>query len=426
MKIGFMGLGKLGLPCALAVEAAGHEVVGFDPSHHVSNILKTRKLTYVEEGAQPLLDKTNIKLVEPLEMVKTCDLIFVAVQTPHNPRYEGVTRLPAKRVDFDYTWLKQSITQLADAAIQEAKPTRVVVISTVLPGTIEREIYPIIDAFGGFLKLCYNPFFIAMGTTIRDFTHPEFVLFGVDDPDTASLAESFYKTLHDRPFYKTGIKEAELIKVAYNTFISTKIAFVNTLMEVCHKTGVNVDAVTDGLKLGTERLISPRYLTAGMGDGGGCHPRDNIALSWLARKLEMGFDFFECIMLQRERQTEWFADIIEDERNAEGNRLPVIILGESFKPETNLVVGSPAVLLANVLRERSLDPKLVDPIVHPEQQEWVDSPKLWLGKAIYFIGTRHQMFSQMDFPPGSVVIDPHRFVKDQDAGVKVVKLGAGE
>jgi UDPglucose 6-dehydrogenase len=417
MKIGFVGLGKLGLPCALAIERAGHQVMGYDPSPHVVDIMSTKKLPYVEAGAQELLDNTKIRLVGTGDLVNECDLIFVAVQTPHHLRYEGVSRLPAKRVDFDYTWLKQSITQLADAAVQRGDTTRVIIISTVLPGTIEREILPIIDKYGGFIKLCYNPFFIAMGTTIHDFTHPEFVLFGVDDPETADLAETFYKTIHDRPFYRTGIKEAEMIKVAYNTFISTKLAFVNTLMEVCHKTGTDVDAVTDALKLANERLVSPRYMTAGMGDGGGCHPRDNIALSWLARKLEMGYDFFEAIMLSRERQTDWFADIIEESFWAKHGRFPIVILGKAFKPETNLVTGSPAVLLHNVLHERGLDAQFIDPIVDPSDNHIPIVP------AVYFIGCKHQVFVTIPFPPGSIVIDPHRYIPDQGEDVLVLRLG---
>jgi UDPglucose 6-dehydrogenase len=424
MKIGFMGLGKLGLPCALAIEAAGHEVIGHDPSPDVAKIINDRKLPYQEVGAQALLDNTKIKLVKPGDLVQECDLIFIAVQTPHEPKYEGVTRLPHKRVDFDYVHLKSAIADLAWFANFHKKNTRIVVISTVLPGTIDHQIWPCLN---GYIKLCYNPFFIAMGTTIYDFTHPEFVLFGVDDPETAALAETFYKTIHDRPFYKTTVRNAELIKVAYNTFISTKLAFVNTLMEVCHKTDCDVDAVTDALKLATDRLISPRYMTAGMGDGGGCHPRDNIALSWLSRKLDVGFDFFEAIMLSREKQTDWFADLIEEEWRVNtrfypligkiGN-LPVVILGEAFKPETNLVTGSPSRLLASVLRERGIMATMYDPIVNPQ------SPSISTLEAIYFVGTRHSCFSTMQYPRGSVVFDPHRYIPDQD-GVKIIRIGEG-
>jgi len=422
MKIGWMGLGKLGLPCALAMEQLGHTVMGYDPGEQTVTTLNTRKLPYHEVGAQALLDKTNIRLVGVSDLINECDLIFVAVQTPHHAKYEGITRLPHKRVDFDYSYLKEAVKLISNTLntnrlYGHKAEANVVIISTVLPGTIEREIRPLLDPG---IKLCYNPAFIAMGTTIYDFTHPEFVLFGVDDPNTAQLAEQFYKTIHQRPFYRTTINNAEMIKVAYNTFISTKLAFVNTLMEVCHKTGCDVDAVTDALKLADERLISPRYMTAGMGDGGGCHPRDNIALSWLARRVDMGFDFFEAVMLSREKQTDWFADLVEeaiaDFNAGHLNSAPVYIMGKAFKPETNLVTGSPSRLLQSVLRERGVHVTMVDPIV--------DGAAPITDAGVYFIGTRHQVFADWPYPPDSTVIDPHRYVSDRP-GVTVIRLGEG-
>src|SRR5258708_38705322 len=90
-----------------------------------------------------------------------------------------------------------------------------------------------------------------------------------------------------------------------------KIAYANAIMEICHKVpGCNVDEVTAGLSMATGRLLSSKYLAGGMGDGGGCHPRDNIALSWLARELGLRFGFFESLMIARERQTEWLAPFV--------------------------------------------------------------------------------------------------------------------
>jgi len=102
------------------------------------------------------------------------------------------------------------------------------------------------------------------------------------------------------------LNNAELIKVAYNTYIGMKIAFANTLMEICHKMGnIDVDQVTGALTFASRRLMSGAYLTGGMGDGGGCHPRDNIALSWLAQRLDLSFDWFASVMGAREKQTVW-------------------------------------------------------------------------------------------------------------------------
>lgn len=429
MKIGFMGLGKLGLPCALASEHAGHEVVGYDPNPAVKDYIRDKKIPYREEGTPELLQTTKIRVVSVQEMVDFADLIFVAVQTPHNPRYEGITRIPDDRVDFDYSYLIGACKELNEAIEKKGKDMPVVVISTVLPGTMDSQVIP---HLGNHFKLCYNPFFIAMGTTRYDFTHPEFVLFGMSDEKTADLAESFYKTIHSSPFYRCSIKSAELIKVAYNTFISTKISFVNNLMEICHHTGADVDEVTNALKLGTERLISPKYLTAGMGDGGGCHPRDNIALSWLSRKLGMTFDFHEAIMMARERQTDFLANLVEEYRKVavyspedfsfrEFKTLPVVILGKAFKEQTNLEVGSPSILLKNILAEQGIEAEMYDPWVDDAADKTVNPYESGEPK-LFFIGTRHAVFRDYKFPVGSTVLDPWRMIPAQP-GVRVIGIG---
>ena len=105
-------------------------------------------------------------------MVEKSEIIFVPIQTPHDPLYEGVTKIPIKRVDFNYEWLKSGIKTLSDEIEKQGEDKVVIIISTVLPGTIEREIKPLL---GSHIKLCYNPFFIAMGTTMRDFLNPEYV-----------------------------------------------------------------------------------------------------------------------------------------------------------------------------------------------------------------------------------------------------------
>lgn len=407
MKVGFIGLGKLGLPCALAIEAKGHEVCGYDIDPKVKEILDTKVLPYKEIWAQEHLNNTKIDFASVDEVVRRSDVIFVPIQTPHVRAYEGDTRIPETRVDFNYEWLVSGMKTLSEAIDRNGQDKIVVIISTVLPGTVDREIRPVLSPR---VKLCYNPFFIAMGTTMRDFLNPEFVLFGVDDAEACKAAEDLYRTLHNKPFFKTTIKNAELIKVAYNTFIGMKIVFINSMMEICHKIGADVDAVSDALSLANERIISTTYLRGGMGDGGGCHPRDNIALSWLARKLDLSHDFFEDLMLAREDQTEWLATLMEQ------YDLPKVILGKAFKAETNLTVGSPAILLANILRERGTPVTQYDPQIDPPLGDVAFKP------SVFLIGTKHEAFKAWQFPQGSVVIDPHRYIPDQ-AGVTVIRLG---
>ncbi|MDX2166787.1 MAG: nucleotide sugar dehydrogenase [Deltaproteobacteria bacterium] len=412
MNIGFAGLGKLGLPVALAIEAKGHRVVGYDPADGPGEMLRTRRLRYREADADTLLQRSRIEMLPVEEVVRRSDLVFVTIQTPHEARFEGVTRLPDETRDFDYRHLCAGVAQLSEAIERLEKETILVVVSTVLPGTIRRDIKPLL---GQHARLCYNPFFIAMGTAIRDFLNPEFVLFGVDDERSASVAEAFYRTIHNAPFRRTTLEEAEIIKVLYNTFVSTKIAFANTVMEICHHTpGADVDVVLGVLHEANERLVSAKYLAAGMGDGGACHPRDNIALSHLSARLGLSFDWFRCVMQQRERQTDWLADLIEQHRHGRD----ILVLGRSFKPESNIVTGSAAALLENILRERGLPVSVWDPHVNVGVQAPSGRP------FCYFVGTKHPELRTFPFEPGSVVLDPWRFVS-VPAEVELIPIGRG-
>jgi len=417
MNIGFVGLGKLGLPCALAIESRGHKVVGYDPSEQVKEIVDTKKLQYQEIWAQKHLDESKIEIKSVEEVVGESDIIFVPIQTPHDPLYEGTTRLPDERMDFDYSYLKRGIKDLSEEIWYQQVKKVVIIISTVLPGTIRREIKPLIED-NPYFKLCYNPFFIAMGTTMRDFLHPEFVLFGHDDDWALDKSEKFYRTISHAPVFKTTIENAELIKVTYNTFISTKIAFANTVMEMCHKLpNTNCDDVMNALALGSKRILAESYWSGGMGDGGGCHPRDNIALSWLSRELDLSHDWFDNIMKQREKQTDWLADLIEETSfKYKGCLYPIKILGKSFKPETNITTGSPSILLKNILEERGYDVEIWDPYVDGSENESQQEPM------IYFIGTKHPDFTTYLYNQGSIIIDPWRYIPSID-NCEVVSIG---
>jgi len=416
MNIGFLGLGKLGLPVALAIEEKGHTVFGHDVNPTVLKSIRTKSINYKEEGAKELLNKSNLKIKNIGDLVKECDIIFVPIQTPHEEKYEGITRIPKDRSDFNYQYLREGIRNLAIEASIHKKEIIVVIISTVLPGTIRKEIIPILNKY---IKICYNPFFIAMGTTIEDFLNSEIILFGVEDEEASKKVEEFYKTINKSPFFKTTIENAELIKVVYNTFISTKISMINTIMETCHYLpNTNVDEVSKALSLCTKRIISNKYLNGGMGDGGGCHPRDNIALSYLAKKLNLSFNWYDMIMKQREYQTEWFCQLImENKKNLKLN-----ILGKCFKPETNLTLGSPSLLLKNLLNEKGIKTNIWDPYVDGEiektakQYGWNDEPQL------FFIGTKHEAFHHFYFYKGSVIIDPFRYLKLKD-DVKYIPIG---
>ena len=185
-------------------------------------------------------------------------------------------------------------------------------------------------------------------------------------------------------------------------------------MELCHKLpNTNCDDVMNALSLGNKRILAESYWSGGMGDGGGCHPRDNIALSWLSRELDLSYDWFDKIMMQREQQTDWFVDLILDNKEEEDE---IYILGKSFKSELNIQIGSPSILLKNILNERGHDVMMYDP--------YIDEVEPIFKKGVFFIGTKHPEFSSFNYPNGSTIIDPWRYVIPRKE-YKVIPIGIG-
>lgn len=424
MKVGFIGLGKLGLPCALAAESKGVEVRGFDPKESVREIVRTRTIPYREEGAQRLLNDSAIEVVPLADLVKWADILFVAVETPHDPIYEGTETIPVSRADFDYTALKRAMKDTAEAIAELGEVRIVAIISTVLPGTVDRELRPLLNPL---VRLAYNPFFIAMGTTVQDYLYPEFMLLGADHQKTADAISHFYRSFIAAQVYVTGIREAELAKVAYNTAISFKILHANALMELCHKIGCDLDGVVGALKLANRRILGPRYMDGGVGDGGGCHIRDAVAMSWLAQKEGLSVDVYDFALRAREKQTTWLAQMAQ----AEAFRLllPIVILGKAYKPESNLVNGSCALLLAHYAQMEAPGGQVAGNRMGAtgDVTNWdphVDGTPFEPKRAVYVVATKHPEFRDLQYPEGSVVLDPFRYVPDR-AGVRVVRIGGG-
>jgi UDPglucose 6-dehydrogenase len=353
------------------------------------------------------------------QVVMHADILFLMVQTPHEPQYEGITPMPEGRADFGYHYLREAVRGVVEVLrANERKALLLAIVSTVLPGTTEREVVPLLEPVRERVRLAYNPSFIAMGTAMRDFLYPEFVLIGQDSALAGDQLRRFYSGLVDASTIQVSIPSAELAKVVYNTAIGLKIVLANTVMEICDAiAGADCDQVMGVVKKANKRIISTAYLDGGMGDGGGCHPRDNIAMSWLARELGLSFDIFEAVMQCREWQCRYLLEMAITTHTT--YNLPIVILGYAFKPDSNLTVGSPALLLAQMFREHSVPCYCVDDDVDPTSAE----EKHVTGKpGVFIIGCRHIRYQETKFAPGSYVIDPHRMIADQK-GVTVYRLG---
>jgi UDPglucose 6-dehydrogenase len=378
MKIGFIGLGKLGLPIAEVI-ATKHQVTGFDIAPRTSKLF-----TITHDIQTAILHQ---------------DLIFLAVQTPHEKPYDGsrpLQDLPLR--DFDYTLVKKCLQEIIPH-LQEHQT--VCLISTVLPGTIRRELAPLFPPE----KKCnfiYNPFLIAMGTEQNDFLHPEMVIMGSSDGTTESLASlrDFYLgMMKNQPRLVEGTwEEAEAIKIFYNTFISAKLSLVNMVLDVSEKLGhMNVDIVTQALAESTQRIMSPAYMKAGMGDGGPCHPRDNIALRWLSQELKLGYDLFGAIIQSREQQANNLAcKLLEYSKN-------IVILGKAYKPHVPYTDGSYSLLVGDYILNNGGKVHYIDPMT----QDLSPSP-FPEDDQVFLIALWDTWVWEYSFPKGSIVIDPWR------------------
>lgn len=405
-KIGFIGIGKLGLDCA-EVFAEHYEVRGYDIYPRSSD---------------------TVKVCDIAELVDQSEWIFIAVPTPHDEGYDGST--PSSHMeprDFGHEAVIDAIKKVNKYA---TSPKKVVLISTVLPGTTRHHFVPRLDEQHQFL---YNPYLIAMGSTKWDMVHPEMIMIGTEDGNINGLAQElldlYAPMMKNNPRHVIGTwDECESIKIFYNTFISAKVGLVNMIQDFAMKIGnINVDVVTDALAASTMRIMGPKYMTAGMGDAGACHPRDNIALRWLAQEYEVGYDMFDTIMSAREVQAKNLAEFLVVK--AQKYNLPIVIHGKSYKPDVPYCIGSYSTLIGYYIKQAGHTVYYVDPLA----DDITDVTDTWDQPAVVLLahnkevtygytGEDRKNSYYYDIKPGSVIVDPWRTTQPIE-GVTIIHYG---
>jgi UDPglucose 6-dehydrogenase len=407
-RIGFIGIGKLGLDCA-EVMAEKHEVRGYDISPRASNTVKVCNIS---------------------ELVTESEWIFIAVPTPHAEGYDG--SVPSSHMipqDFGHDAVIDAINNVNQYA---TSPKKVVLISTVLPGTTRTKFVPLLDSKHEFV---YNPYLIAMGSVKWDMVNPEMVMIGTQDGNTTGIAKELidlYNTvMQNNPRYEIGTwDECEAVKIFYNTFISAKIGIVNMIQDFAMKIGnINVDVVTDALAQSTMRIMGPKYMTAGMGDAGACHPRDNIALRWLAQKYDIGYDLFDTVMHAREIQAKNLAEFLFDTSSATDSQMPIVIHGKAYKPDVPYCIGSYSTLVGHYLEKMGVQVKYVDPLADNDTDvvAEVSEPSVFLWahnrKITYeYTGEQDDTPAYCEIPQGSIIVDPWRKLAST-SNIRVIHYG---
>jgi len=388
MKIAFIGCGKLGLPCAEAIATKGHNVKGYDIAEVKSELVSI---------------KDTIQ-----EAVADAEIVFVAVPTPHEKEYDG--RLPTAHLppkDFNYDIVKEVLIKTNK---HMNKNQLLCLISTVIPGTVRNILQPLITN----TRFVYNPYLIAMGSVAWDMINPEMVMIGTEDgTETGDAKElvDFYKTImENNPRYEIGTwDECECIKVFYNTFISAKLSLVNMIQDVAMIQGnINADVVCNALANSDKRIMGPQYMKPGMGDGGACHPRDNIALRHMAQRLDLGYDLFDSIMNAREKQAQNMAKFLV--KKAKENDLPVLIHGVAYKPNVEYQDGSYSILVAHYCEQMGYHPIMVDPLTHPQHGPFKAVALLGHSAETTYRYTNQEYKDSLYcyLEPGSIVVDPWR------------------
>jgi UDPglucose 6-dehydrogenase len=435
--VSVVGLGKLGACLAAAIASKGHEVVGVDLDPEVVEAVNAGRAPVPEPGLDELIAASRARLratADLQEAVLASDLTFIVVPTPSEE--SGA---------FSLRHVRDAVAGIGRALRRKGGYHLVVLTSTVLPGASDAEVVPLLEAESGRragrdFGYCYSPEFIALGSVIRDFLLPDFVLIGEGDERAGNALQAFYESVLERqsPFARMSRANAELTKLAVNTYVTMKISFANTMAELCERLpGGDVDAVTGAI--GLDSRIGRRYLSGALPYGGPCFPRDNRALAHLASGLGVAPLLAEATDAVNRRQARRLLELLEARLRPGAT---VAVLGLAYKPHTEVVDESPGLLLARELALRGYRPVVHDPLAN-------GAARALLGDALAYAGSpadaiaaaeavvianpdrRFAALRALDFPARNdpvLVLDCWRLLRDELAGsdrVRYVGLGLG-
>jgi UDPglucose 6-dehydrogenase len=285
-KIGIVGTGKLGLCMALCLEKAGYDLYCYDINKEYLTSIKEKTFVSSENDVQMLLDKTDINICFNIkDIIDTCDVIFVFIQTPSLP--DG---------SYDHSHIDSFISECVSYGAQSTQDRHktLIISSTVMPEYTD-SITNIVKDYN--YDVCYNPSFIAQGTILYNLEHPDLVLIGSSNSHSAEVVANIHKSIIKNTDTDTGTNtnfsvmsahEAEIAKIALNCYITTKIAFANMIGDLLVSKNLNPDIVLNAI--GSDKRVGNNYLKYGYGFGGPCFPRDNRALGIYGRKNNVNFE----------------------------------------------------------------------------------------------------------------------------------------
>lgn len=360
MNISIFGLGYVGCVTAACLAYDGHHVIGVDVNPHKVNLINSGKSPLIEPGLEERIASAVASgqlsaCADVDESVQLSDISLICVGTPSN-----------ENGSLDLNYVKAVCQQIGQALTHKKAYHVVVVRSTVLPGTVEDQLIPILEQSSGLkagqdFGVCMNPEFLREGAAIEDFYAPSFVVIGEFDARSGEVVEGIY-TKVDAPIFHTAIKNAEMIKYACNAFHALKITFANEIGQVCKAHGMDGQQVMEIFVQDRQLNISPAYLQPGFAFGGSCLPKDMRALIYRARQVDAECNVLNAILPSNQKQIALAVRMVE--RTGFKN---VGILGLSFKPNTDDLRESPATVLAETLIGRGYQVRIFDDQVQLSQ-----------------------------------------------------------
>ena len=417
-RVSIVGLGKLGASMVAAIASRGGEVIGVDVNAETVAAVAAGRAPVQETDLEATLAANRQRIratLDVAEAVRDSAITFVIVPTPSDAR--GA---------FIFDAAARAFEAIGRALRDKDAYHLVVLTSTVLPGTTRHALLPVLeqasgkragDAFG----LCYSPEFIALGSVIRDFLNPDFTLIGESDARAGQTLEAYYAQVmvNQPPARRMSIENAELAKISVNSFVTMKITFANMLASLCEAIpGADVDVVTQAL--GSDRRIGAKYLTGGLGYGGPCFPRDNVALAFLARALgtpALGPEATDAANVQiPARVVARIAPLVPTGGT-------VGLLGLAYKPASHVVEAAQGAALAAACAGRGLRVVAFDPLVSALPADGVQiagsAAEVVDAADVLVIATPDPAFTAIDWPgvlarrPALVIVDAWRLLRDR-------------
>ena len=393
MNISIIGTGYVGLVTGACFAELGNTVICADNNQKKVSDLKKCIIPIYEPGLEELVTinvkKKRLSFTSSIkEAVNHAEVIFIAVGTPS-----------LKNGEADLTGVESVARNIA----LNLTGYRLIVEKSTVP--VETGIW-VKHTISTYIKhnikfdIASNPEFLREGQAINDFMHPDRIVIGVESKKARDTLVSLYKPLN-APLVITDIKSAELIKHASNSFLATKISFINAISRICEKVGADVVEVAEGM--GLDKRISSGFLNAGIGYGGSCFPKDVDAFINIAEKLGCNFDLLKSVRAVNQQQKLFFLNKIKDLLWIIKDKT-IGILGLSFKPNTDDIRNAPSIDIIQALQSEGAKIKVYDPSAMEKAEELLDKVKFCKdpyeacrGSDCLLIITEWDEFKELDF-----------------------------